>query len=396
MQLEGSYEAILGQARGLYQDGELEGAIAQYRRLVDRLARLSDRVLERRPSLREMRVSAILELGQVLEWEGRIAEAMELKRRLVELAPEEELFWKRHLAVLRVRKGEVDAGLAELRALAETDPEDLAGWNTLATHLRLAGRLDKAEEVLERALAIPEQDLEVRGQVHLNRALVYRALGRVDDALTAFEEAVQDSPDLVETVPEMVDLLIKVGRLDEALAYVERDTDELRRGLYRGIVLARQGEPDRARAAWAEVHETDPATSEGSRAAWLEATLRLGDPDAGLERFEELLAGEPSARLFLLGGMGWAMKGELEPARVGFRVALEAMSRDYPPVYRFDSKDWRLLDQLVDAPEVKAQLKPHFAVVDAAFDGIPEVARPSARPSPATSAGRILLPGQQG
>jgi tetratricopeptide (TPR) repeat protein len=395
MQLDGSYEAILGRARGLYQDGDLEGAMAQYRRLVDRLARLSDRVLERRPSLREMRVSAILELGQLLEWDGRIGEAIELKRRLVELAPEEELFWKRHLAVLRVRKGEVDAGLEELRALAEADPEDPAGWNILATHLRLAGRLSRAEEILDRALAIPEQDPQVRGQVHLNRALLYKALAQVDEALAAWEEAVQDAPDIVETVPEMVDLLIDVGRLDEALAYVERDADELRRGLHRGIVLARQGKPGRARAAWTDVHEMDPATTQGSRAAWLEATLRLGDPDAGLDRFEELLTGESSARLFLLGGMGWAMKGDLEAARVGFRVALEAMSRDYPPTYKFDSKDWRLLDQLVDTPETKAQLKAHFAVVDAAFDAVPEVAGPASPSSAATSAGGILLPGRQ-
>jgi tetratricopeptide (TPR) repeat protein len=394
MQLGGSYEAILAQARGLYQDGDLEGAVAQYRRLIDRLARLSDRVLDRRPDLRELWMTAIMELGQLLEWEGRFAEAIELKRQLVDLEPDRAPMWRRHLAALRIRKGEVDAGLVDLRALAEARPDDVVAWNTLATHLRLAGRLEQADQVLDRALKAPDPDPELLGAVHLNRALLYLAWGRLDEAVAAWERAIQDSAALSDTAPEIYTALIKAGRLDEALAIVERDPDALRRGLYRGVVHARRGELDRARAAWTEVEEMEP-DAEGSAEAWLEATLRLGHVDLGLERFEQLLAGGPSARLFLLGGVGWAMKGDLEAARAGFGVALDAMRRGYPPAYKFSSDDWRLLDQLVDDAEVKAQLRPHFAVVDSAFDAVVEVARSSPQAPQAKTPGGILLPGQQ-
>ena len=53
---------------------------------------------------------------------------------------------------LRVAKGEVEAGLAELRALAERKPEEPAGWIILGTEARIEGRFAEAEAALERAL----------------------------------------------------------------------------------------------------------------------------------------------------------------------------------------------------------------------------------------------------
>ena len=73
-QLRDSYEGLLERARTLVRAGQLEDAIATYRRLVTRLASLSDKVLMRRPELAEMHRQARLELSGILHGEGRYAD----------------------------------------------------------------------------------------------------------------------------------------------------------------------------------------------------------------------------------------------------------------------------------------------------------------------------------
>ncbi|NIV31818.1 MAG: hypothetical protein GWN58_20725, partial [Anaerolineae bacterium] len=117
--LPDSYEGIHERARALLQSGDIEGAIVLYRRLTDRLNRLTDRILDRRPQLRDLHRQARLELTSLLAGEGRYAEAIEVERVLLKTNPDEADTVRRDLAVLRIAKGEVDAGLAELQEQAE-------------------------------------------------------------------------------------------------------------------------------------------------------------------------------------------------------------------------------------------------------------------------------------
>ncbi|MFN2217501.1 MAG: hypothetical protein ACK2UA_02755, partial [Anaerolineae bacterium] len=64
--LPDSYEGIHGRARALLQSGDIEGSIALYRRLTDRLNNLSDRILDRRPQLRDLHREARLMLANLL------------------------------------------------------------------------------------------------------------------------------------------------------------------------------------------------------------------------------------------------------------------------------------------------------------------------------------------
>ena len=105
--LPDSYEGILDRVQAALNAGDVEEAIALSRRLVERIGRLSDKVLDRRPDLREMRLKAMHSLAFLLHREARYAEAIEITESLLEFDPEHADVWRRDLAILRVAKGEV-------------------------------------------------------------------------------------------------------------------------------------------------------------------------------------------------------------------------------------------------------------------------------------------------
>ncbi|MBO0804200.1 MAG: tetratricopeptide repeat protein [Nocardiopsaceae bacterium] len=57
------------------------------------------------------------------------------------------------------------------------------------------------------------------------RSLIYQDQGRIDEAITAINQAVERAPDDPERYADACDLLIKAGRPSEALAYAQRGLD---------------------------------------------------------------------------------------------------------------------------------------------------------------------------
>ena len=121
---------------------------------------------------------------------------------------------------------------------------------------------------------------------------------------------------------------------------------------------------DGARQEWRAVADLDPESFEGGHDAWVESVLRLGDPVPALEFLQEFLPRGASVRLLALSAMAWAMHDDQEVATSLFERTIELMQRSRPPKQKLDSSDWRLLDTLVSDNEMKAALKPYFAVVE--------------------------------
>jgi hypothetical protein len=65
-----------------------------------------------------------------------------------------------------------------------------------------------------------------------------------------------------------------------------------------------------------------------------------------------------------LAGIAWAMRGGRQEAQQAFERTIDVLRTSRPPKHKLDSADWRLLDSLVADEELKAVLKPHFAVVE--------------------------------
>jgi len=321
-----SYEGLYNRARSLYMAGDVEEALKLYRRLADRLGRLTDRVLRLRPELEELRDAVQNELLSVLYQIGRYAEAIEVLDAIIEREPKDIETLRRDRAVLSIMKGEVDAGLADLQALAEAAPEDPMNWLVLGTEARIAGRLaesrtafDGAQEAV--AAAGAEVNDETLAQIEYQRFLLLKELGRLDDAIDAWESAVQHDSDFATTVRDVYTELTEAGRYSDALEYVAREENELQEGFQRGIIASATGRQIDARDAWREVAALDPDEFNYGHDAWVEAVLRLGDPTPALEWLSGALSDRPTPRLLFLAGVAWAMQGDRE-------LALQALLLD--------------------------------------------------------------------
>jgi tetratricopeptide (TPR) repeat protein len=363
--LPDSYEGIHQRARTLLQSGDIEGAIVLYRRLVEKLGRLTERILDRRPQLRDLHREARQELTNVLATEGRYAEAMEVVRVLLKTHPGEASIWRQTLAVLRIAKGEVEAGLADLRALAEETADEPENWIVLGMECRLAGRLRDSQAALDRALEVCQhEDTDNLINAHFQRFLLFKEMNQVDDALAAWEEAVRQNPEVSSTVREVYSMLTSEGRYEEALRYVARDQNRLQAGFQRGLVASLTGKISEAKQEWRAVAKLDPSEFESGHDAWVEAVLRLGDPDPALEWLQESLPRYGTLRLIVLSGIGWAMREDPEMAAKLFQQAISILRRRRPSKQKLDRADWQLLSSLVSDDEIKTPLKSYFAVVE--------------------------------
>ena len=363
--LRDSYEGLYSQAQMAQRAGNAEAAIGLYRRLVGRLGRLNERILDRRPDLGEMHLRAGLEFTELLVSEGRYAEAYEIKSQLATSHPHMAEEWRRDLAVLRVAKGDVNPGLAELRALAEEDAGAPAGWLTLGNEARIEGRFTESQAALDHALAtVSRDDRKGLADVHLQRFLLYRDMGSIDNAVSAWEKAVRGDPEKRSTIRDLYTMLADAGRYSEAQRYIDQDRNLLQSGFHRGLIAQLTGNNTKARDEWQAVADLDPISYESGHDCWVEAVLRLGDPEPALRALQELLTKLPTPRLLTLAGFAWAMRDDTELAKALIQQAINQLRRLRPPKQKLDSADWRLLNSLITDDKMKSALKPYFAVVE--------------------------------
>ncbi len=363
--LPGSYEDLVIQAAAALDAGDLDTSIAIQYRLLDRLSRLSERVLARRPELHDLHRQVRLDLKENLVRKKQPGEAVEVMEVLLHTHPEQSAIWRTEIAMLHILNEDVETGLAGLEALTRDYPDQIAPWLLLADEARIAGYLDRSQAALDRAQQCDAHgDEGLVGFLNYVRFHLLRDLGQIDEALAAWEEALTHDPERAETVREVYAMLTEAGRYDEALSYVARDENRIQAAYQRALIASLQGRTEEAEQGWQEVAEMDPDEYEYGHDAWVEAVLRLGDPDPALEWLHEALPEVATARLLTLTGMGWAMRGDVEVAGTSFQTAINMGRIRQPQQQKLDSAEWRLLDSLVDDDEIKAPLKSYFAVIE--------------------------------
>jgi len=356
---------MYNRALNLARAGDIEGSIGLFRRLSDRLASLTENILRRRPELGELHQQARLQLVNLLASEGRFAEAIEVEQVLLDTHPSETKRWQRELAVLRCAKGDVETGLKELQALAAESPGESEGWLLLGIENRLAGRFGDSQESLDKALLVCQHsDAEDCADIHYQRFLLFKEMKQLDDALAAWENATSQNPEIGRTVRQVYEMLTQAGRYSDAQRYIARDENRMQAGFQRGLISSLTGKSIEARETWRQVARLDPNDYEYGHDAWVEAVLRLGDPDPALEWLQDSLPRYGTPRLLVLSGIGWAMRKDDELAGALFQQAINMQRRQRPPKKKLDSTDWHLLDSLVSDEEAKTALKSYFAVIE--------------------------------
>jgi tetratricopeptide (TPR) repeat protein len=385
MWVSDSYEDIYARAMSNMAQGDYESAYDSFLRLSERLSGLKPALLDRRPELRSLFLLSLTRQAEIHYIQGELEKAMQLYQRLLELAPESKDNWQQAMAMTRIDMGEVEAGLDELRAQAVAHPGDHQLWLAIGMECEALGRLDEAEENLQRAarLATGSDD---ETDAYLALFDFYRAQGQVDEALAAWDQAWAAHGHTPGYVFPLYQMMWEIGDLERAHEYLNQEKNPLRKGFYQGILAISEGAPDQARKHWRRVAQMNPLEFDEGHEAWAEAALRVDQPPqeviAALGALLE--SGDLTPRGLILQAVAEARIGHSEHAENMLKIARSLGLRSRPRQEKLTAAHWVLFDELVADDEIKHQLRHYFEQEEAPDLKTPP-ASPAAGPGPQTN-----------
>lgn len=233
-----------------------------------------------------------------LEQLGRFTEAVDVLERALAIDPD-DLAALTRLANVLVWCGDIDRSAAVARKATEHYPDSTRGWLTLGyAHMK---RLRYADALVafDRASQIPDPTDKER--VWLNKGSCLLMLGREEEALDSFEQALAIQPTYVKALTQKAAVLGGLGRVGEALATANRvlelDPTSWQAWSYKIHFLEQMGRQADARACREQLigladaildAETDP------RNAIDFASAVMFDASAALKAFDRALALAPN------------------------------------------------------------------------------------------------------
>ena len=128
-------------------------------------------------------------LGDMLQKQGRLDEAIACHRRAIKLNPDYAPFHNDLGNSLRVQ-GRLDEAIACYRRAIELNPKSASAYNNLGTVLMDQEQLDEAIASYRRAIELDPKF----AMAHTNLANTLRAQGRIDEALASYRRAIELDP----------------------------------------------------------------------------------------------------------------------------------------------------------------------------------------------------------
>ncbi|MEA3345618.1 MAG: hypothetical protein U9Q78_05150 [Chloroflexota bacterium] len=361
MELQDSYQDLYTQARTARLDGRHEEAITAYKRIIERLSELSAETLEERPDLEELLHETAEELMEVLRWERRYDEGIELEEKLIALFPQEELVRRTEIANMTIERGQVEEGLSLLEEIAQEDADNIWGWITLgAQHLWLR-RYEEGETYLQRAVEIEEAADEDLAFAYRYLFQLYKEQDRFEEAVAAWEKARDLNPETSSTLPEVYRMFIEAGDFKQAHSYLRREQNRLRYLFHLGLIDHQRGDEYSAQRQWQRLADMDPDNYDEGHDEWAEASLRMGLVQQALNELAYLVnQGEINPRRMMLLGLAWAMAGDADRAKSALDGAVMILDHSRPRRNKLRRKDWRLFEELVGDEEMLEALEDYF------------------------------------
>lgn len=359
-ELPDSYQAIYQRALQQMGVGESQEAIDSLLRIVKRLVRLSPETLQRKPNLQQTLQASWNAVVQFLRWEQRHQEAIDLTTQVMGRLSDPSTGPIR-IASLTIDSGQVEEGLAALTQIAR-EQDSFAAWAALGSEYRILDRYDESVHAYQSALRRASNNEEA---VMTNMALfgLHRSVGRIADALDAWQMALVLEPDLADQSSQVYGWLIRGGHIQEAAPYLEREIAPIQRAFYDGLIDWQANRQDAARRKWQAILEPDvELESDADVEAMMEAALRLGKPEAAENLAKTLfLSGEPiSVRAEVLRGIAKLMLEQPDLARIHFTQALLRFRRSSRLRSGLAADQWQLLTQLLPNSEQTAGFEQLF------------------------------------
>lgn len=358
MQLSDSYETIYERALMLFANREWERAVEEYERILNRLGKLSPETRAKHEHLEKLFDSTCFELILLLSRLEADDQIMEILGRLMDIAPDKQSVWRFEMAQYRIRKGEVDRGLAELQALADEEPDEPFIELNLGRSYRDKESYGEAISHFSRAIELADE-AEAKASGYQGLFLVYIATGQLEKAAESWKSAVALDDSLEDAISQLYDAYLGNGDMQGARTLIIQDKNPLRRGLYAGMADYLDGDTEAAEQQWRKVVRREINEESECVESWVEAGLRLGETRLVIDTiFPFLSDGNVNFRSAVLLGIALAMQGETARADSCFY----AVRQDF--VWKIDgqlpAEYWELMDDLVPDEEVKTSLRHHF------------------------------------
>ncbi|MEZ4375557.1 MAG: hypothetical protein R3B07_32400 [Polyangiaceae bacterium] len=158
---------------------------------------------------------ARLQLSQLLEAQGALAKALELKEQAaLLLSPVDARDLCLEIAAQAQEQGQLDRAVRVLERVRQDNPADREAWEPLMALCRERGDSARLAELIESTLAVVD-DAESRGRLALERARILLGRGDTRDAIDVLRQIVEDFPGTPEAGETLVDVLEAEGRRDE-------------------------------------------------------------------------------------------------------------------------------------------------------------------------------------
>jgi choline-sulfatase len=229
---------------------------------------------------------------------------------------------RRTRAVAYAAAGRHELAIADLRVLdkaGELAPEDAV---VLGDNLRMAGRLDEAALILQRA----ERESPAFPQPLISLAEVRIAERKYDEAAAVCEKVLKLVPDHIEALRRLGDLALLRDDLNGASAryarILEVDAADVAAMTKLGVVRMRTGRADDGMQLFRKAIEREPRSAEAL--LYLAGALaQAGRPAEALPYFERAIEAEPRSTMALNGlGLTRLAVGDKTGAAAAFRESL--------------------------------------------------------------------------
>lgn len=268
--------------------------------------------------------TALVNMANFYQKNGRYAEAIEVWKQLLEADPD-DLGARVGMSNAYFETGQHDLALGGLSQVLAADPRNGEALKSQASLLVRLGRGQEALASADRALGADPQD----GMSHLNRGLALELLGRPQEATAAYKEAARLAPDLAEAHANLAQMYLAGGLAAEGLSAARTAVDlapnkpEMQYVL--GQALEASGKPDEALGHFRASLRIDPAFS-GAYLGAANVMLTQGKPDSAVAICARGLASTTQYLQYLhhLKGLAHLALDDFASAGAEFRSALEA------------------------------------------------------------------------
>ena len=373
--VKGSWEDLLAQA-GRLAAAQNDEAVPIYEKLISRLQAMPEALrLANKNRLQNILRSATIQYHTFLTARERYDEALALIPQIQALEPEEKRpGWEYHACTLLYQANRPEAALAKLRERVQGVDFPTINWGHLAMMQLRLKQPDSAEKVLDEAeqwlqaqqnagkkAGADLQDdqallADLRSNVAVERGDWAGAAAYFDQAAT-LDSFYKENPHMLYV------RLAHHGQYTAALSYIQRDQKHpVRADFWHGFVLKHLDKATEARRFWQRVVQTDVnQTKERSLMEFVLAHYYQGDPEAvalgGVLRLLQENRGA-SWELLLMAALGWALRGNVQDARVNLTQAV-IRRKSMAEGVKLPRESWHFVQDLLN-DEVQAQLAEYF------------------------------------